>query len=175
LAAFIEVALLLSIWFTNFYDYKTVQENIDLVEMNTIYKASNQTEIAPLKTNRIEIAAQKVSAGDLPMSEPGPGKQIGFTAIYNKNKNVVPTAYATHTENLNTQSIMYLQKHKQLVKAIKKHFPDGTEVLSNSAIKDIKNVLTSVKYKSDSLIRKVFVAMQSVGFDRIDNNGKIIK
>ncbi len=68
----------------------------------------------------------------------------------------------------------YLKKHKTLVKNIKDYITDNSSPISNYDVKKVKEVSKNAKWKSRELIRGVYKIMQSVGFDKIDENGNII-
>ncbi len=79
------------------------------------------------------------------------------------------TAHETPKMNINGHQINgdkeYLKKHKEIVNAILMHTHENQGFLSNTDINTkILPRLTNVKYKSVSLIRKVFAKMQVFGF-----------
>ena len=94
----------------------------------------------------------------------------------NTNKTSVPSARASTPKDFkstNKRQLKFLQKHRLIVRTIRQNFELEKDFLSNSEIKIIKQYSKYAPYKSDTLIRKVYVTMQGVGFENINPDGTI--
>ncbi len=80
LAAFIELALLLSVWFTNYYNYKTVQQHIDLseFEQETGFNRVSIKTYQPEPLAAIGLKNQNTEPDKPIPGGPEPDKKIGF-------------------------------------------------------------------------------------------------
>ncbi len=84
-------------------------------------------------------------------------------------KTDLKTAETPRRLNPTNENLMFLKKHKKLVQTLKKYTP---KELNNDLIKTIQKE-TKNDYKSRTTVLKVFVACQSIGFDRIDEKGQV--
>ncbi len=64
--------------------------------------------------------------------------------------------------------------HPKIVRAIKTNISHENNYISNNEIRKLKPFVNRAKYNSNSLIRSVFSAMQTLGFENIDSQGNII-
>jgi len=82
-------------------------------------------------------------------------------------KNNVYNAYAGQSSE---KYMPYLRKHIHVVKAIINHVPENKTPLTNKDVRIIKTTAHNAKYNSDSLIRKVYEAVCSAGYDTVKEN-----
>ncbi len=80
------------------------------------------------------------------------------------------SSYLDKSSKISTSNLMYLQKHKAIVKTLKKYEP---EILNNSLINSVLSEVKKQKYKSRSTIQKVHEIIKVYGYDKINKEGGI--
>lgn len=65
------------------------------------------------------------------------------------------------------KAIKFLEKHKAVTRAICNVVPTEADGITNAQINQVKRLARGAKHKSDTLIRSVFIAAQSVGFEAV--------
>ncbi len=75
--------------------------------------------------------------------------------------------------DLQTKYVRYLDKHKIIVRSIKKIGIGEKESISNDEVRRIKQLAQRAKHKSETLIRDVYRVAVTVGLNKIDDNGNI--
>lgn len=124
----------------------------------------------------IENSIQKQEE-HVPEIVPKENGKIGFINTHEKQekthtKSAEPSTYVDTSEGFkNTQNaaktINYLSKHRQVTKAICAVLKGVSQNISNDEIKQVQRTARNAKHKSESLIRNVFFAAQSVGFEAV--------
>ena len=96
------------------------------------------------------------------------------TSQKTSQKNVKPLSYLNSSSGLSKSDIMYLKKHKLIVKAIKKNQLSEQEKISNVTIKNVQKDARRAIHKGRSTIQKVYLVMRGYGFENIDNSGNLL-
>jgi len=134
-------------------------------------KLQNNSQTAECETEELPETKQAETIKDLPETKlPEPVKVNGFNAQLNDKKtltkNPVGTAYAMHTDK---NTLAYLRKHKQVVKAILDTVPSEKITLTNEEVRQIQGIAYRAEHKSDGLIRKVYEAVKTAGYNDVFN------
>lgn len=74
---------------------------------------------------------------------------------------------------LTSKNIKYLQKHINIVKAIKSTIPPPLKTISNNQIAEIQRKAKNAEHKSYTLVRNVFEVCRLVGIENINLEGEI--
>ncbi len=109
----------------------------------------------------------------------GPGKKHTFKDTFKNDKKTpeapVVISASEKVGTLNNRQLLYLKKHKKIIANIKQYTDENKGFVSNKEVQEIQNYSKYVSHKSETVIRKIYLIMQGIGFENIDENGNIIK
>jgi hypothetical protein len=169
---------------------ETVANHAETLIFNTLIETSNRINFAvqeKISANKY-LDAQNIilNKSDNPQPKPGNSESekttvIGFSNqlknekidFLKSSKTTEPSKRFDTSDDSENKIFDFLRKHKKLVSSIKKINPDPKNSISNSEIRQVQAVSKEALWRSNTTIQKVYVAMQTVGFERIDDNGNI--
>jgi len=163
-------------------DLKEIQSVIETNAMTAMYNGvvSMANRLSDLlnqqlgnSENPLQFAIQKQTQSSEVVHNT-PNEVIGFINKKSAPKNLEATTHANQLHSLTSRQIAYLNKHRQLVKAIKNTIKPPLNIITNNQVSEIQSRAGNAKHKSYTLVRNVFEICRAVGIENIDFEGNLL-